>query len=433
MNKKILIMGTFDKFHNGHINLISKAVEIYGERNLVVSISTDRWNLIKNKPTFDSQYLRAKNIRKFYQKLQIVFEDSISNYSDINRICEDYKIGVIFGGDDHRNHKEEILNSLSPNLRDEMAFHFIDRYPNISSSQIRNNELWKFNKNNKAIAIAYKIWHLDFKNSLLFIKLNNIELITSTINDKIVFLFEGLIFKKFFKENYVDFIKKETLILNFEGLYFFAFENVLIYEKKVGTDFKNKKIDKNNYLSICKKISKLHSYTKNLSKIDSNYITNGNISQIISFSQNANKFLKLDGSEIKYLLKTLEYFKDINEFVLCHADLNPGNIIVNENVFSLIDFEYIKLTNIEWDIASLLIHNEFDGEVLTYILDFFNIKVENYSMARILLLYYDSYQNLKLISTNYHDMAVYQEKIEYGKKLLLIFKKELKEFYGYKS
>ncbi|MFG6114130.1 glycerol-3-phosphate cytidylyltransferase [Thalassobacillus devorans] len=50
--KKVITYGTFDLLHWGHINLLSRAKEL-GDY-LIVAISTDEFNAIKNKEAYHS-------------------------------------------------------------------------------------------------------------------------------------------------------------------------------------------------------------------------------------------------------------------------------------------------------------------------------------------------------------------------------------------
>jgi glycerol-3-phosphate cytidylyltransferase len=50
--KKIITYGTFDLLHRGHVNLLRRAKELGG--HLVVGLSSDEFNALKNKKSFYS-------------------------------------------------------------------------------------------------------------------------------------------------------------------------------------------------------------------------------------------------------------------------------------------------------------------------------------------------------------------------------------------
>jgi glycerol-3-phosphate cytidylyltransferase len=93
--KKVLTYGTFDLLHWGHINLLQRAKE-YGDY-LVVAISTDEFNALKNKKAFHSY-----ENRKFILEA-IRYVDEVIPENTWEQKIEDVKkhdIDVFVMGDD---------------------------------------------------------------------------------------------------------------------------------------------------------------------------------------------------------------------------------------------------------------------------------------------------------------------------------------------
>jgi glycerol-3-phosphate cytidylyltransferase len=94
--KKILTYGTFDLLHFGHVNLLMRASNL-GD-HLTVALSTDEFNRIKNKRSFqnyESRKLILESIRyvdnvipeiKWDQKIR----DVIDNHIDIFVMGDDW-------------------------------------------------------------------------------------------------------------------------------------------------------------------------------------------------------------------------------------------------------------------------------------------------------------------------------------------------------
>ena len=59
--KRILTYGTFDLLHYGHIRLLKRAKEL-GDY-LIVALSTDEFNQLKNKKAYHNYETRKKNAR----------------------------------------------------------------------------------------------------------------------------------------------------------------------------------------------------------------------------------------------------------------------------------------------------------------------------------------------------------------------------------
>ncbi|TDL61495.1 glycerol-3-phosphate cytidylyltransferase [Rhodococcus qingshengii] len=93
--KKVITYGTFDLMHMGHINLLKRAKDL-GDY-LVVAISTDEFNALKNKKSYHS-YENRKMILE-----AIRYVDEVIPESTWEQKAEDVKnhdIDVFVMGDD---------------------------------------------------------------------------------------------------------------------------------------------------------------------------------------------------------------------------------------------------------------------------------------------------------------------------------------------
>lgn len=93
--KKVITYGTFDLLHRGHINLLRRAKE-YGDY-LVVAISTDEFNSLKNKKAyynFESRKMILEAIR--YVDEVIAEETWDQKIQDV----EQHQIDIFVMGDD---------------------------------------------------------------------------------------------------------------------------------------------------------------------------------------------------------------------------------------------------------------------------------------------------------------------------------------------
>jgi len=128
--KRVITYGTFDTFHYGHLETLTKA-KLYGDE-LYVCLSTDEFNLTKGKTSaFDydkrRQWLRCLNIVDV-----ILPEDSWKQkIEDIRR----YDIDVFVMGDDWEG-KFDFLEAFCEVV-------YIPRTKDISSSMIKKAIGWR--------------------------------------------------------------------------------------------------------------------------------------------------------------------------------------------------------------------------------------------------------------------------------------------------
>lgn len=69
MKKVVITYGTFDSFHFGHLNLLRRAKAL-GDY-LIVAVSTDKFNKIKNKKSYFSYEKRIEILKaiKYVDKI----------------------------------------------------------------------------------------------------------------------------------------------------------------------------------------------------------------------------------------------------------------------------------------------------------------------------------------------------------------------------
>jgi glycerol-3-phosphate cytidylyltransferase len=124
--KTVLLCGTFDLFHIGHLNAIIRARQM-GDR-LVVAVSTDEFSFHKKGeyPIYN-QYDRKEIVRA------IKFVDEVTNEINFNchkEIIDDYGINIGVWGADWDN-------GTFDHLDDWIDVVFITRTPNISTTQTK--------------------------------------------------------------------------------------------------------------------------------------------------------------------------------------------------------------------------------------------------------------------------------------------------------
>ncbi|QQZ10355.1 glycerol-3-phosphate cytidylyltransferase [Heyndrickxia vini] len=124
--KKVITYGTFDLLHWGHINLLKRAREL-GDY-LVVAISTDKFNEIKDKKAYHS-YENRKMILE-----SIRYVDEVIPENNWEQKIEDIKkhdIDIFVMGDDWKGKFDF--------LKDYCEVIYLPRTIGISTSKIKND------------------------------------------------------------------------------------------------------------------------------------------------------------------------------------------------------------------------------------------------------------------------------------------------------
>jgi glycerol-3-phosphate cytidylyltransferase len=93
--KTVITYGTFDILHPGHVELLKKAKEL-GDY-LIVAISTDEFNQIKNKQAYNS-YLARKTMIEAIKYVDMIIPEETweQKIDDIKK----YNVDILVMGDD---------------------------------------------------------------------------------------------------------------------------------------------------------------------------------------------------------------------------------------------------------------------------------------------------------------------------------------------
>ncbi|MUK87366.1 glycerol-3-phosphate cytidylyltransferase [Ornithinibacillus sp. L9] len=93
--KRVITYGTFDLLHNGHINILRRAKEL-GDY-LIVAVSTDEFNAIKNKKAYHS-YENRKNILEAIRYVDEVIPEN--NWDQKILDVQNHNVDLFVMGDD---------------------------------------------------------------------------------------------------------------------------------------------------------------------------------------------------------------------------------------------------------------------------------------------------------------------------------------------
>ena len=124
--KRILTYGTFDLLHYGHINLLKRAKAL-GDY-LIVGLSTDEFNAIKNKTAYHSYETRKKMLEAIRYVDLVIPENSWDQKKD--DVKKYYVDVTVMGGDWEGNEKFE-------ELRDYCEVVYLPRTKGISTTKIK--------------------------------------------------------------------------------------------------------------------------------------------------------------------------------------------------------------------------------------------------------------------------------------------------------
>lgn len=121
--KTIITYGTFDLLHIGHISMLKRA-RSYGDR-LIVGLSTDEFNLLKNKHAVNS-YEHRKIILESIHYVDLVIPEY--SWAQKKEDILKYDVDLFIIGNDWMNKFDD--------LKEVCDVLYLERTPGISSSQL---------------------------------------------------------------------------------------------------------------------------------------------------------------------------------------------------------------------------------------------------------------------------------------------------------
>lgn len=126
--RRVITYGTFDLLHYGHINLLRRAKQL-GDY-LIVALSTDDFNKLKNKTSF-FDYDKRKMLVEAIRYVDLVIPENTwdQKVSDIYK----YEVDVFVMGDDWKG-KFDYLKDC----KKELDVVYLSRTPEISTTDIKN-------------------------------------------------------------------------------------------------------------------------------------------------------------------------------------------------------------------------------------------------------------------------------------------------------
>ena len=128
--KKIITYGTFDVLHYGDINLLKRAKDL-GDY-LIVALSTDEFNKIKNKEAYYT-YEQRKMILEACKYVDMVIPEY--SWEQKTEDIKKYNIDVFVMGDDWQGKFDF--------LKDYCEVIYLPRTPNVSSSNTKKDVFGK--------------------------------------------------------------------------------------------------------------------------------------------------------------------------------------------------------------------------------------------------------------------------------------------------
>ncbi|WP_367606811.1 glycerol-3-phosphate cytidylyltransferase [Legionella sp. W05-934-2] len=123
--KTIITYGTFDLTHAGHISMLARA-KSYGDR-LIVGLSTDEFNLVKNKHSVFS-YQHRRIILEAIRYVDMVIPEH--SWSQKEKDIQDYNVDIFIMGNDWEGQFD--------NLKKLCQVIYLERTEGISTTFLKN-------------------------------------------------------------------------------------------------------------------------------------------------------------------------------------------------------------------------------------------------------------------------------------------------------
>lgn len=132
--KNVLVVGVFDLFHRGHLELLAKASS-HGERLFVIVNGDELTSSYKRKPIFSED-----DRLEIVSSISYVHKAVISNSYDVKPYIESYDIDAIVHGDDwpHQDYIRQIMCTDSYIVSKNIQMIYTPYYRGISTSGIIN-------------------------------------------------------------------------------------------------------------------------------------------------------------------------------------------------------------------------------------------------------------------------------------------------------
>jgi len=124
--KRIITYGTFDMFHIGHLKLLQRLSKMADE--VIVAVSTDNFNEVKNKKVLIPYDQRAEIVSSIKYVTKVIPEE---NWEQKSEDIKKYEIDIFAIGNDWEGKFDF--------LRDYCQVVYLERTRNISSTQLKKS------------------------------------------------------------------------------------------------------------------------------------------------------------------------------------------------------------------------------------------------------------------------------------------------------